>query len=92
VKGGKVAVATLEEALDNLIKGVTGKGKKYDAKQPTMVSNFNGAFGKFGISLGPVTKDAYDKGTRGKGAVLERNAIDGAKRKWIPNYKAGLSI
>lgn len=87
-----MAVATLEEALDNLIKGVTGKGKKYDAKQPTMVSNFKGAFAKFGITPGAVTLDAYDKGTKGKGTVLERNAIDGAKRKWIPNYKAGLSI
>jgi len=87
-----MAVATLEEALDKLVRGVTGKGAKYDAKHPTMVANFKAAFAKFGFSLGPVTSAAYERNTSGKGTTLERNAIDGAKRKWIPNYKAGLSV
>lgn len=87
-----MAVATLEEALDKLIKGVTGKGAKYDAKAPTMISNWKGAFSKFGFSPGPVTSAAYERGVSGKGSIMERNAIDGARRKWIPNYKAGLSV
>ncbi len=87
-----MAVATLDEALDKLIKGVTGKGAKYDAKVPTMTSNFRGAFAKFGITPGPVTTGSYERGVSGKGSILERNAIEGARRKWIPNYKAGLSI
>lgn len=87
-----MAVATLEEALDRLVKGVTGKGKKYDAKRATMSSNFKGAFAKFGITVGPITSSAYDRGITDKGSILERNAIEGAKRKWIPNYKAGMSL
>jgi len=87
-----VAVGSLEEALKNLVDGVTGKGKKYDAKTGTMSTHFRSGLSRLGISVGPVTGAAYDKGISGKGAKLERNAIAGARAKWIDNLKAGLSI
>jgi hypothetical protein len=87
-----MAVATLEEALDNLIKGVTGKGKKYDAKTSSMSSHFRSGLSRLGVTVGSVTGTAYDRGITGKGDKLERNAIAGARAKWIDNYKAGLSI
>jgi hypothetical protein len=87
-----MAVASLEEALDNLIKGVTGKGRKYDAKTSSMSAHFKSGLSRLGVTVGPVTSAAYDKGISGKGAKLERNAIAGAKDKWIDNYKAGLSV
>jgi len=87
-----MAVASLEEALDNLIKGVTGKGKKYDAKTSSMSAHFRSGLARLGVTVGPVTGAAYDRGISGKGDKLEKNAIAGARDKWIDNYKAGLSI
>lgn len=87
-----MAVKTLDEALSNLVEGVTGKGKKYDKKHDTMVKHFNVGFDKFGITPGPVTKELYDKGTNGKGKKLEDNAIAGAKAKWKDNYKEGVEV
>ena len=87
-----MAVASLEEARDNLIKGVTGKGKKYDAKTKDMSTHFRSGLARLGINVGPVTGNAYDKGISGKGDKLEKNAIAGARDKWVDNYRAGLSL
>lgn len=87
-----MAVASLEEALKNLIDGVTGKGAKYDKKETDMSKHFRSGLSKLGITVGSITGAAYDKGISGKGAKLERNAIAGARAKWVDNYKTGLSI
>lgn len=87
-----MAVATLDEALQNLISGVTGKGAKYDKKQPNMVSHFKSGLARLGITVGSVTGKAYEDHTKDKGAKLERNAIAGAKAKWKDNYKIGLEV
>ena len=85
-------VRSLDEALNNLVKGVTGKGKKYDAKHDTMVTHFKSGLSRLGITVGSVTAGLYDANTDGKGAKMEENAIKGARDKWIENYKKGLSI
>jgi hypothetical protein len=87
-----MAVATLDEALNNLVAGVTGKGKKYDKKHDNMVSHFKSGLARLGITVGSVTGKLYEDNTRGKGDKLEKNAIAGAKAKWKDNYKAGLEV
>lgn len=87
-----MAVESLNEALSNFIAGVTGKGAKYDAKVAVMPGNWKAGLARLDVPVGPVTAAAYEAGIRGKGAKLERNAIAGAKAKWIINYKAGLGI
>ena len=87
-----MAVTSLQEALTNLVEGVKGKGAKYDKKHSNMVTHFKSGLSKLGITVGSVTGKLYEDNTRGKGDKLERNAIAGAKAKWIDNYKAGLEV
>lgn len=87
-----MAVASLDEALQNLIAGVTGKGAKYDAKTGSMEAHWRSGLSRIGVNPGPVSTAAYDRGISGKGSKMERNAIAGARDKWIDNYRSGLSI
>jgi len=87
-----MAVSSLEEALNNLIEGVTGKGAKYDAKTSDMSRHYREGLGRIGASVGPVTGAAYDRGISGKGSKMEANAIAGARAKWIDNFRTGVGI
>jgi hypothetical protein len=83
---------SLEAAQEKLIRKMRGNaGAKWDAAKPRMAANFADGLQSIGVSVGPLTRQAYQEGINAtSGSEVANRAANGAQ-KWAANFRASMA-